>query len=197
MRPKTAIAAALLLGMFTLSACQGDNEPAPAGKATPTAADEAGPPPAAGSAADGASPGKPTAPISMQYDIIGKPVVGQPVLVNVRVSSSQGPVSVSYTITDTSALAFEQGQVERLEIVDPSIDGVQQLSVIPQRAGRAYVNVSAEVQTSMGTMIRSMAIPIEVAGGATGQKPLENGEVATGPDGEAVISLPAEESEPR
>lgn len=195
MRYTTAIAAALLLGTFTLSACQGDNEPAPAGEATPAAAEGASPTPEP--TAGGASPGKPTAPVSMQYDIIGKPVVGQPVLINVRVSSSQGPVSVSYTITDTSALAFEQGQVERLEIVDPSLDGVQQLSVVPQRAGRAYVNVSAEVQTPMGTMIRSMAIPIEVAGGAPGQKPVENGEAATGPDGEAVISLPAEESDPR
>ena len=35
----------------------------------------------------GVSPGKPSAPISMRYEIMSNPVVGQPVLINVVVLS--------------------------------------------------------------------------------------------------------------
>lgn len=141
---------------------------------------------------DGASPGKPQAPISMSYEIVGNPIVGNPVLVNVSVSSAEGPVNVHYSITDRSALMFQDGQVERLEIADPSSGAVQQLSVVPLREGRLYVNVSAEVQTPGGSMIRSMAIPIKV-GAAPAEAPSPDN-VVEGPDGEAVISMPAQES---
>lgn len=141
---------------------------------------------------DGASPGKPQAPISMSYEIVGNPIVGNPVLVNVSVHSAEGPVNVHYSITDRSALMFQDGQVERLEIADPSSGAVQQLSVIPQREGRLYVNVSAEVQTPGGAMIRSMAIPIKVGAAPADAQGPEN--VVEGPDGEAVISMPAKES---
>ena len=89
-------------------------------------------------------------------------------------------------------MMFQTGQVQRLEIADPSAGSVQQLSVIPQREGRIYVNVSAELQTADGLSIRSMAIPIKV-----GRAPVEatiNGELVDGPGGESVISMPAQES---
>ena len=87
---------------------------------------------------------------------------------------------------------FQDGQVERLEIADSSSGAVQQLSVVPQREGRLYVNVSAEVQTPGGAMIRSMAIPINVGSApARVESPMN---VVEGPDGEAVISMPAQAS---
>ena len=134
------------------------------------------------------------APISMSYEVIGNPIVGAPALINVTVSSAEGPVTVQYSITDTSALMFQSGQVERWQIVDPASDEVQQLSVIPQREGRLYVNVSAEVETPGGMMIRSMAIPIKVGSAPPGAT--ANGELKEGPDGETVISMPAQESNP-
>ena len=140
------------------------------------------------------SPGKPTAPISMSYEILGTPVVGSPVQINVEVSSPQGPVEVRYSIADPGALVFQAGQVERLEIRDPSRREPRQLAVIPQREGRVYVNVSAEVLTPGGSMIRSMAIPIRV--GAAREVATPNGELVEGPDGETVISMPAAETPP-
>ena len=140
----------------------------------------------------GASPGKPSAPISMRYEIMSNPVVGQAVQINVSVTSAEGPVDVRYSITDRSALQFQQGQVESLEIADPSTGAVQQLSVVPMREGRLYVTVSAEVQAPGGSMIRSMSIPIKV--GAAPAEATPNGEVVEGPDGQTVISLPAQES---
>lgn len=138
------------------------------------------------------SPGKPTAPISMRYEILGNPVVGQPVAVNVLVSSTRGPVRVSYSINDQSAVMFQQNQVERLEIADPSLGTPQQLTVIPQREGRVYVNVSAAVDTENGELIKSMAIPIRVGKAVEG--PTINGELVETADGETVISMPAVEN---
>lgn len=184
-----AIAASLYL-----SGCEGrhdaDTAPAPARAEASVAAKPTVP-------TGGESPGKPTAPISMEYEIVGNPIVGAPVLINVTVHSDQGPVTVQYNIMDPSALMFQQGQVERWQIPDPAADNVQQLSVIPQREGRLYINVSAEVMTPTGSMIRSMAIPIKV--GNAPRQATVNGELKEGPDGETVISMPAEQSqvEPR
>lgn len=178
---------AILAASITIAACQSKDEAAAEQPVAPEAiAGKPDPDPS------GASPGKPQAPISMRYEIMSNPVVGQPVLINVMVSSNAGPVEVEYSITDRSALTFQAGQVERLEIADPSSGTARQLSVIPQREGRVYVNVSAQVQTPGGAMVRSMAIPIRV--GAAPAEATPNGKVVEGPDGEAVISLPAQES---
>ena len=180
--------AAISLLLAGVTACQGNgdsNEPVqPAtdtGKPVPTLA-----------AASTASPGKPTAPIDFEYEVIGNAIIGSPVSINVVVTSDHGPVTVQYSIIDGSSMMFQPGQVERLEIVDPSSGSVQQLSVIPQREGRIYINVSAEIQAEDGLNIRSIAIPIQV--GSAPDQPTVNGEVMEGPGGETVISMPAQES---
>ena len=178
--------------LLSLGACNEGSDNSASVESTPAAVTSK---PAA-TASSPASPGKPSAPISMKYEILGNPVVGQPVAINVEVRSTSGshPVSVQYSINDSSALVFQAGQVERLHLTagaekSPSR---QQLAVIPQREGRLYVNVSAEIQTADGVMIKSMAIPIQV--GSAPAKPEINGELVEGPDGETVISMPAKEN---
>ncbi len=140
------------------------------------------------------SPGKPSAPISIEYEVLGKAIVGLPVAINVTVRATEelGPVVVSYSINDASALLFQDGQIERREYRDFSELDMQQVTVVPQREGRLYINVSAEVQTPGGSMIKSMAIPIRV-GSAPVPRQI-NGELKEGPDGETVISMPAQEN---
>ena len=179
----------MLAASLCMSACQGDDSGAPMPSSQETIAGK--PAPAIGESSS-QSPGKPSAPVSMQYEVVGNAIVGQPVLINVAIKSNQGPVNVQYSITDGSAVVFQRDQVKSLEITEAKTGDVQQLSVIPQREGRVYVNVSAEVQTPAGTMIRSMAIPIKV--GSAPEQPDVNGELKEGPDGETVISMPAQQS---
>jgi hypothetical protein len=142
-----------------------------------------------------ASPGKPTAPISLDYEIVNQPIVGAPVQINVNVASGEGPVKVRYSIDDESALYFQADQVEEEEIsAAASRNAPRQIRVVPQREGRVYVNVSAELETPGGAMIRSMAIPLRV-GAAPDSAPASSRDAIEGPDGEAVISMPAEERE--
>ena len=176
----------LLSVIATIAIAGCGDEPASSGSATKPA-------PTVGDAGS-TSPGKPSAPISIDYEVLGKPIVGLPVAINVRVSSTldAGPAAVQYSINDASALLFQEGQVERLEITDLSDISMQQVAVVPQREGRLYLNVSAEVQTPGGSMIKSMAIPIQV--GSAPQRPQINGELKEGPDGETVISMPAQQN---
>jgi len=186
---KPTVIAAVALMFIGVSACQGGNSgPNAANQAAADTSKSASP----ATDSNSASPGKPTAPISISYEVIGNAIVGFPVSINVVVTSAAGPVNVQYSIIDGSALMFQSGQVERLKIADPSSGSVQQLAVIPQREGRVYVNVSAEVETADGSMIRSMAIPIKV--GSAPEEAAINGELVEGPDGETVISMPAQES---
>lgn len=185
----------LSLTTFALGACQNEARETVADNAVAdnAHAEAVAEKPAATVASD-TSPGKPSAPISMQYEVLGNPVVGAPVSINVTVSATggQGPVSVRYDIPDRSALAFQQGQVERLVIGQKTENDTRQIAVVPQREGRLYVNVSAEIQTAGGLMIKSMAIPIQV--GSAPNKPQVNGELVEGPNGETVISMPAKEN---
>ena len=174
-----------VITMFSLAACSDES----GNRANVSAAK-----PAAVRDRTATSPGKPSAPITIAYEVLGKPIVGLPVAINVTVRATQdlGAVVVSYSINDVSALLFQDGQIERLEFSDISELDVQQVAVIPQREGRLYLNVSAEVQTPGGSMIKSMAIPIQV--GSAPVPPQINGELKTGPDGETVISMPAQQN---
>lgn len=142
------------------------------------------------------SPGKPGAPVDFDYAIIGTPVVGQPVNINLEVSSSlrDRPVTLNYRINDARNLRFPEAQAQRVAL--PAFGDAErvteQVTVVPQREGRLYLNVYAEVETAEGTLMKSIAIPIQVGRGPRLKEP--NGEAREGADGETVISLPAEET---
>ncbi|MEX2257417.1 MAG: hypothetical protein WD672_01795 [Woeseia sp.] len=142
------------------------------------------------------SPGKPGGPITISYKVLGSAIVGQPVLIELEISSSitDRPIDVSYHIDDSASMLFPESQARRMEVRLARGDGPaeRQVTVVPQREGRLYLNILAEVDTSDGMMIKTMSVPISVGAGAI--EPEVNGELVEGPDGEVVISLPAEEN---
>lgn len=142
------------------------------------------------------SPGKPGAPITIAYTVLGTPVVGQPVAIEVRVSTSlsEAPVRVSYFVNDVESMRFPESQARTIELSAPADESyaARQVTVIPLREGRLYLNVTAEVETSAGRMLKTMAVPIAVGQGAA--DPVLNGELRETADGETVISMPAVEN---
>jgi len=143
------------------------------------------------------SPGKPSAPIFFRYEVLSTPIVGQPVSINVFVSSSvtDAPIKLFYRVNDASSMLFPESQAIRAEFTMAPGDAprAQQITVIPQREGRLYLNVSAEIETARGTMLKTTSIPIQV-----GSAPPElkiNGELVETPEGETVISMPASQSD--
>ena len=137
---------------------------------------------------------KPSAPISIDYEIIGTPVIGIPLSINVKVSSTLNqPIRMNYRIIDMTSLMFTDAQAQSISLilVDAEAFATEQVTVVPQREGRLYLNVSAEIETELGMMAKVMAIPIQV-GSLQPTLPL-NGTITIGEDGEALISMPAKE----
>ncbi|MDH3748035.1 MAG: hypothetical protein OER97_07480 [Gammaproteobacteria bacterium] len=144
---------------------------------------------------DTMSSGKPSGPITVAYRIIGKPVVGQPVAIDLRVSSTLGPqpINIGYRINDATAMQLAKSQPETVSLAPNSDDqmGVQQVRIVPMREGRLYLNVSASVETENGSMSTVTAIPIQVGDAA---RPLsKNGELQIDAEGNQIRVLPAKE----
>ena len=140
------------------------------------------------------SPGKPSAPITIDYEIMGKPVIGIPLSINVKISSAlDQPIRVNYRINDSTSLMFTNAQSRTVSLLPAGDEAypAEQVTVIPQREGRLFLNVSAEIETDVGMMAKVMAIPIQV--GRRRPAPQVSGELTTGEAGEALISLPAKE----
>ena len=143
--------------------------------------------------AAGDSVGKPRGPVAVSYRIIGKPVVGRPVAIELRIASSLGsqPLKVEYRTNDTTAMRLAESELRVLTIspIAGDLATTQQVTVIPMREGRLYLNVSVSVETENGSMSTVTAIPIQV--GEAPQTIQENGTATTDENGEAIRSLPA------
>ncbi len=137
---------------------------------------------------------KPGAPFTLSYKVVGTPIVGSPVTVNLRVTSTLGsrPLRVSYRINDASAMMFHEAQPAEIRMTPADNEDfiVQQVTVIPQREGRQYLNVSTSVETEDGSMSSMMAIPIQVGRG--GRMLEEQGEVQVDENDEAIRVLTPE-----
>ena len=133
-------------------------------------------------------------PFAITYDLVGTPIVGSPVTLNLRIASAFGPtpVEISYRITDSTALMLHEAQPETLhaEMTMNETFIEDRVTVIPQREGRVYLNVEAGVTTAEGRISTTMAIPIHV--GAVDTSPVEHGELETNEDGETTRVLTSE-----
>jgi hypothetical protein len=133
----------------------------------------------------------PGSPYRVSYRIIGTPIVGSPVTVDLGVQSSRGPLplNLEYRINDATSMVLAESQPASVRL-EPAGDGAtftQQVTVIPQREGRFYLNVSAYFETVDGTMSTVTAIPIQVGTGSRELQP--HGEVQLDENDEAVRVL--------
>lgn len=130
-------------------------------------------------------------PFSISYKIIGTPVVGSPIAIELRVTSNlESPiVQLSYSIPDDSSMVLHEAQPAainaELAANEKWVD--QRVTVIPQREGRIYLNVAAAVDGADGRTMTMMAVPVQVGQG--GRDLEEAGELATDENGEAIRIL--------
>jgi hypothetical protein len=133
----------------------------------------------------------PGSPYRVSYQIIGTPIVGSPVTVELQIESMSGsrPLNLEYRIRDASSMLLAESQPSRILMEPTQNDGIfkQQVTVVPQREGRFYLNVSASYETSDGTMSTVTAIPIQVGSGT--RELQENGDVQLDENGEVVRVL--------
>ena len=135
-------------------------------------------------------------PVQITYRVIGTPIVGSPVAVELQLKSSLGatPYRLTYRVNDPTAMQMPESQSAEVSISPTSNDErvAQQVTVVPLREGRLYLNVAAVIESESGSMQTVTAIPIQV-GPAAPREILENGTVITDDDGGLVRTMPAKE----
>jgi hypothetical protein len=133
-------------------------------------------------------------PVSISYKIIGAPIVGQAVAVDLQVVSNVGAqaITLTYRVNDTTAMQFPEAQPPSVSMAatNSAKPQSQQVRIIPLREGRLFLNVSASIETDSGTISTVTAIPIQV--GSAVRQPQENGTVTTDENGEAIRVLSGE-----
>ena len=173
---------ALLVAALALAACGDRTEnssqepaaakPAPAGVAAQT-------------------PSTPGNVFRVDYEIIGTPIVGSPVAIDLEITSAFGdePVDLAFRVPDATALAMDAAQPRDLRRIPSSDDRTirERVTVIPQREGRLFINVSASRSDDAGSLTSSISIPIHVGTVDTSLK--EQGELQTNDDGETTRVL--------
>lgn len=189
----------ILLGLCLLAAagCGASNddttEPAPGASEAETTASA----PVNESGADNGATAKVGGPITIGYRLIGEPVVGQPLAIELQVASALGdqPVRIDYRILDATALRLAESQSPYATIARTAPDAVgnEQVTVVPLREGRLYLNVAASVETGEGSISTVTAIPIQVGNAAREKR--ENGRLTTDESGEALRVLGGSDDE--
>ena len=133
-------------------------------------------------------------PVSISYKIIGAPIVGQAVAVDLQIVSNVGAqaITLTYRVNDTTAMQFPEAQPPSVSMAatDSAEPQTQQVRIIPLREGRLFLNVSASIETDGGTISTVTAIPIQV--GSAVRQPQEDGTVTTDENGEAIRVLSGE-----
>jgi hypothetical protein len=190
---RSTIFLAAAIGGALIAGCGGGEQPA----ATPEQAADAEKPIAVLTPDEKFSvTGKPQGPVRIDYRIIGTPVVGQPVTVDLKVHSEVGdtPVTLSYGANDSTAMVFPESQQRRtsLAFVGEERTAGQQVTVVPAREGRLFLNITAHMQTDTGSLQTVTAVPIQV--GAAPRELQQNGVVTTDGKGELVREMPASEN---
>lgn len=133
-------------------------------------------------------------PFTISYKIIGTPIVGSPVTIQLRVISAFATprAEISYSIPDDSSMVLHEAQPQSVaaEFADNETWVDQRVTVVPVREGRIYLNVAASAMAADGRVTTMMAVPIQVGQG--GRELEENGELSTDEDGEAIRVLTSE-----
>jgi hypothetical protein len=189
--------AAITALVAVLAACsRGDDEQAAASAtsaATATPADAGAT--LAGSPDDGrlanAVPtGKVGAAVDLKYDVLAKPDVGQPFEVELVLLPTLAADALEVEVSGIPGLTVVSGGVTRFEGVTAGDRHAAKVLLQADAAGIYYANIVARMITQVQTEVRTFSVPVVV-----GVVPAaEKAEPQRDASGEAIQSLPAEES---
>ena len=104
----------------------------------------------------------------IKYDIQGKPIIGQAVSVKLIFDGSleSEQIQIEFKIEDPSSMIFSESQVEKINLQYNKIKNdnifIQNVSIIPQKTGRIFLNVILSYEIKSGIVSIMKAIPIYV-----------------------------------
>ena len=139
------------------------------------------------------SPGKPTAPIGVRYEILGRPAIGQPLEIRITTHSNAVVNALTTQVRGDEGLFVSPTNanfaVAQMRFEEPV---ARTLTVTPLREGAHQLTVL--VQGEIGGVVQSAQISIPVRVGDVQPAPKPTGTLSTDESGEAIISLPAQQN---
>lgn len=104
--------------------------------------------------------------INFSYNILGNATVGEVTTINVIINEGnyKDEIILSYRIGVTDDLIFGENQLQSMTLntLSNGLYPAQQVTVIPQREGRLFLVVSADITSNNEIITKSTAIPIDV-----------------------------------
>lgn len=139
--------------------------------------------------------GKTSAPIRIGYELLSEPTVGAPLEVAISAYSElPGPLMYSFSTQHSLTLGANQSAEMTVPASAASFSEATPtaVTVIPQAEGRSYLVVTVSVPTETGSASKLISVPIQV-----GDLPprMESNGTLKGDGADAVISMPAKESD--
>lgn len=144
-------------------------------------------------ASEHSSPGKPTAPIELDYNFPEKAVVGADLPVKLSIWVRAPVADVVLHFSTTSGLQLMESNTEVSLALGPPRQPVKhQVTVQPNAEGLHYLNVMAAIDVEGAPQARAFSIPVRV--GDVNSKKIQSGgggKVMEDATGQRIISLPA------
>ena len=140
------------------------------------------------------TPGSPGVTFNVTYDIVGTPIIGSPLSIDLQIDSPLGDeaIEIGYQVPDASALIMEDTQPRLLTRAPQAGERFirERVTVVPQREGRLFMNVRATRAGGDGSNTTVISIPIHV--GSVDSGIVEHGELETNEEGETTRVLTSE-----
>lgn len=140
------------------------------------------------------TPGTPGTMFDVNYRIVGTPIVGSPVSIDLEIGSALGDesIEVAYQIPDPSAMIMDDAQPRTLTRRPLAGERLirERVTVVPQREGRVFINIRATRAAGDGSNSTMISIPIHV--GDVDTSLIEQGELETNDEGETTRVLSSE-----
>lgn len=138
------------------------------------------------------SPGKPSAPISLEYNLVNKPVLGQPLAVNIKLTETRDGKAVKAKLKYSPEL-IENQAINEMAFEPSPANADQTVTVTPVENGIYFINIQASTEVDGQIMYKSFSIPIEVGNVDWAKHTKPEGNLSNNSEAGKVISFPAAE----
>jgi hypothetical protein len=164
-----AVCAAVVSASLVLAACHRDQQQSSDGKPTsarkspvavkhgPTAAEQTA------GMVEAAATGKSTMPVQLKFDLPQRPVVGQPLVVNIALISQIDADTAKVRLDDSSGLDVAAGGGDHvIGKIDPDFVYRQEIKLVPSADGVFFLNFTVTLRHDEIDDIRTFTVPIIV-----------------------------------
>jgi hypothetical protein len=139
-----------------------------------------------------ASPGKPSAPINLDYSFDGEPTLGQPLSVNIKLTETHDAKPVKAALKYSPEL-IENKAISKMSFKSSPQESSQAIMITPTENGIYFINIQASTEVNGQTMYKAFSIPVEVGEVDWEKHTQPEGTIKNDSKDGKVISFPAAE----